>query len=207
MTIDLERLAVDADYWCAVAPYGASHLIDGDRFVKWVNGAEYELYPYDDENNWEPANCSYSLSEYFQGTMWKVIARPMHWPAPKSHPTDTQPAESGAQISLEWVNGIPPIGWHGECTWGNKEAWPECVILTNGKIAIERYENWSFSTISDYREIEFRPIRSHAERERDDLARALLDDLDDLELNISGNTATRIADGIIAAGWYKEGLA
>jgi hypothetical protein len=176
MTIDLERLAVDADYWCAVAPYGASHLIDGDRFVKWVNGAEYELYPYDDENNWEPANCSYSLSEYFQGTMWKVIARPMHWPAPKSHPTDTQPAESGAQISVKW-GGMPIQAQYSAIL-------PDSTLVFYRKDSCGTWQIWGFHSkqwlFDGYANDAGKPpynlkaIRSQAEREREPVIIAAL---------------------------------
>jgi hypothetical protein len=161
MTIDLERLAVDADYWDEVAPEGATHFMYSEKFVKWVDGVEWAFYTSSDKA-WKQATLTWPLQKYTDNGN-EVIAKP------KSQPTDTQAAESGAQISAEWVNGIPPVGWHGECTWGAKEAWPKCVILANGKIAIERYENWHFSSIADYREIEFRLIRSQAEREKAEL--------------------------------------
>jgi hypothetical protein len=159
MTIDLERLAVDADYWDEVAPEGATHFMYSEKFVKWVDGVEWGFYVSSDKA-WKKAMCSWSLQRYTDNGN-EVIAKP------KSQPTDTQPAESVAQISAEWENGIPPGGWHGECTWGNKENSHECVILPGLKIAINFYTSWSVDQISQLEGVEFRPIRSQANRERD----------------------------------------
>jgi hypothetical protein len=171
MTIDLERLAVDADYWDEVAPEGATHFMYSEKFVKWVDGVEWEFYAFSDRV-WKEAFCDWSLQDYINRGDGCVTAKPA---APKSHPTDTQPAESGAQISAEWENGIPPAGWHGECTWGNKENSHECVILPDLKIAINFYTSWSVDQISQLEGVEFRPIRSQAERERKELATFLED--------------------------------
>jgi hypothetical protein len=192
MTIDLERLAVDADYWDEVAPEGATHFMYSEKFVKWVDGVEWAFYTSSDKA-WKQAVLTWPLQKYTDNGN-EVVAKP------KSHPTDTQPAESGAQISAEWENGIPPVGWHGECTWGNKENSHECVILPDLKIAINFYTSWSVDQLSQLEGVEFRPIRSHAERDREDLAELL------------GNcvkmrtTFGEMADVIIAAGYCKEGL-
>jgi hypothetical protein len=192
MTIDLERLAVDADYWDEVAPEGATHFMYSEKFVKWVDGVEWAFYTSSDKA-WKQATLTWPLQKYTDNGN-EVVAKP------KSHPTDTQPAESGAQISAEWENGIPPVGWHGECTWGNKENSHECVILPDLKIAINFYTSWSVDQISQLEGVEFRPIRSQAERDREDLAELL------------GNcvkmrtTFGEMADVIIAAGYCKEGL-
>lgn len=75
MTIDIERLSVDADYWNAVAPEGATHLIDEHRFVKWIYGAEYEFSIYG-QDKWSPAMNSYSLEDYANENIWQVLANP-----------------------------------------------------------------------------------------------------------------------------------
>jgi hypothetical protein len=171
MIIDLERLAVDADYWDEVAPEGASHLIDEFTFTKWEYGQEFS-WDIGRDTAWVADDKSYPLSRYLnEGDKWKVLAKPT---TSKSHTTDTQPAESGAQISAEWENGIPPAGWHGECTWGNKENSHECVILPDLKIAINFYTSWSVDQISQLEGVEFRPIRSQAEREREPVIIAAL---------------------------------
>jgi hypothetical protein len=159
MTIDVDRLAVDADYWDEVAPEGATHFMYSEKFVKWVDGVELSFYV-SSERKWKKSFCSWSFQQYIDCGNY-MIAKP------KTQPTDTQPTESGAQISAEWENGIPPVGWHGECTWGNKENSHECVILPDLKIAINFYTSWSVDQISQLEGVEFCPIRSQANRERD----------------------------------------
>lgn len=54
---------------------------------------------------------------------------------------------------------LPPVGWHGECTWGMRANFFECVILPYGKLARASYGgDWAISPIGEHREIEFRPI-------------------------------------------------
>jgi hypothetical protein len=172
MTIDLKRLAVDADYWDEVAPEGASHLIDDVTFTKWEYGQEFS-WNIRQNTAWVADDSSYSLSRYLkEGDRWKVLAKPIKPASPKSHPTDTQPTESGAQISAEWDGNIPPVGWHGECTWGRKCEWSECVILPVGKIAKHEFNGWFVRVIDDYRAIDFRPIRSQADRDREEIINA-----------------------------------
>jgi hypothetical protein len=227
MTIDLERLAVDADYWDEVAPEGATHFMYSEKFVKWVDGVEWAFYAFSDRV-WKEAFCDWSLQDYINRGDGCVLAKPdapelmpdnclaarigeignqahnlacdyqndenlsekiskiasglwdlakkatIEPAASKPHPTDTQPTDSGAQISAEWENGIPPGGWHGECTWGNKENSHECVILPGLKIAINFYTSWSVDQISQLEGVEFRPIRSQAEREREPVIIAAL---------------------------------
>jgi hypothetical protein len=220
MTIDLERLAVDADYWDEVAPEGATHFMHTEKFVKWVFGVEWVFYA-SSGREWKKTHCNWMLKQYLNdGTF--VLAKA---DVPKPHPTDTQPAESEAKIPAEWDGeGLPPVGTECELACSVQVSFEDKAIVTyvpegtrveiNGSANFGHNEVRVFSSAIDgawfvgfHKEFAFRPIRSHAERERDDLARALLDDLDALELNISGRTATRIADGIIAAGWCKEGLA
>jgi hypothetical protein len=167
MTIDLERLAVDADYWDEVAPEGATHFMYSEKFVKWVDGVEWVFYTSSDKA-WKQATLTWPLQKYTDNGN-EVIAKP------KSHPTDMHPAESGAQISADWVNGIPPIGWYGECTWESNLFWYQCVILPDRKIAIDFVERWEVRPTPKIKALNFRPIRSQAERERKELATFLED--------------------------------
>jgi hypothetical protein len=156
MTIDLERLAVDADYWDEVAPEGATHFMYSEKFVKWVDGVELSFYV-SSERKWKKSFCSWSLQQYIDCGDY-MIAKP------------TKPA------AQEWDGeGLPPVGWHGQCTWGLKVQWNECVILPGGEIAKHELSGWRVSYIADYREIQFRPIRSQADRERKELATFLED--------------------------------
>jgi hypothetical protein len=154
MTIDLERLAVDADYWDEVAPEGATHFMYSEKFVKWVDGVEWAFYAFSDRV-WKEAFCNWSLQDYINRGDGCVTAKP---------------------AAPEWDNtGLPPVGWHGECTWGRKCEWSECVILPVGKIAKHEFNGWFVRVIDDYRAIEFRPIRSQAEQELEDLAKVLVE--------------------------------
>jgi hypothetical protein len=151
MKIDIERLEVDADYWNEVAPEGAEWLVDGRWFVKWIGSAEYE-HKFGGPSGWRmlEGEESWSKSKYIQaGLEFSIIQRPSKPAAP------------------EWHDNIPPAGWHGECTWGNKENSHECVILPGLKIAINFYTSWSVDQISQLEGVEFCPIRSQEKRERD----------------------------------------
>jgi hypothetical protein len=159
MTIDLERLAVDADYWDEVAPEGATHFMYSEKFVKWVGGVELSFYV-SSERKWKKSFCSWSLQQYIDCGDY-MIAKP------------TKPA------AQEWDGeGLPPVGWHGECTWGNKENSHECVILPGLKIAINFYTSWSVDQISQLEEVEFRPIRSQEQREREEIINAAVKVID-----------------------------
>jgi hypothetical protein len=164
MTIDLERLAFDIDYWNQVAPKGASHLIN-NVYHRWDGGIKFRTT--EKALPWVQSSNSYTLVEYYANKSCTVIAKPS---APKSHPADTQPAKAGAQISAEWDGqGWPPFCWHGECTWGAKISWSECIILTGWQIAKIFFGKWEVFSIADLDKIEFRPILSHEERENAEL--------------------------------------
>jgi hypothetical protein len=161
MTIDVDRLAVDADYWNEVAPEGATHFMHTEKFVKWVFGVEWVFYA-SSGREWKKTHCNWMLKQYLNdGTF--VLAKP------KSHPTDTQPAESGAQISAEWDGeGLPPVGT--ECEYQPDPVFNEwCAgvflaeidgeyfILINGSHQVDR-------VASNPNQI--RPIRSQAEQQK-----------------------------------------
>jgi hypothetical protein len=164
MTIDLERLAVDLDYWDEFEAEGATHFMHTEKFVKWVGSVEWIFYAYS-ERVWKEAFCDWSLQRYIDNGN-AVIAKP------KPQTTDTQPAESGAQISAEWDGNIPPVGWHGECTWASRVFFPQCVILPNGKVVIEFYGVWEVRNISELDQIMFRPILSREQRDREEIINA-----------------------------------
>jgi hypothetical protein len=271
MTIDLERLAVDADYWDEVAPEGATHFMHTEKFVKWVFGVEWVFYA-SSGREWKKTHCNWMLKQYLNdGTfvltkpaapelmldeclaaligeagnqahnlaceyqnyedlhakiskiaigLWDLANKAIKEPAaPKTQPTDTQPAESGAQISSEWdCEGLPFVGTKCEFRIGGGLAeWHLCTVRyilngdedpdADGWRAVVWCPHLDKDQIAYLPRFQFRSIRSQAERDSEELALVLIDDLNALELNISGRTATRIADGIIAAGWCKEGLA
>jgi hypothetical protein len=117
---------------------------------------------------------------------------------PKSHSTDTQPAESGAQISAEWDGeGLPPVGAMCERQYGSKVYRVEVVGYHEGTVVVFQLD--ASPDYTDFHPNCLKPLRTQAERERDDLAEAL------------GNcvkmrtTFGEMVDVIIAAGWRKAG--
>lgn len=62
------------------------------------------------------------------------------------------------------VEGLPPVGWHGECS-SDKSDWYECVVLRDGFIAHSDTqlgkEFWRVDSIDG---LSFRPLSSERER-------------------------------------------
>lgn len=96
-------------------------------------------------------------------------------------------------------NCVPQVGWHGECTWGAKVDWHECVILPNSKIAYKLIvqDNWYIDKIS--KNHEFRPIKSEREKAIDEIHAVIDSRLDSvLDTVISGKR--QIAEALYDAG-------
>lgn len=61
----------------------------------------------------------------------------------------------------EWDGtGLPPVGWHGEFTWGGKYTWHERVVLPCNKVAYNKNTEWLIWFSSKADEAEFRPLRT-----------------------------------------------
>jgi hypothetical protein len=145
MTIDLERLAVDLDYWNEVAPEGATHFMYSEKFVKWVDGVELSFYV-SSERKWKKSFCSWSLQQYIDCGDYMIA----------------KPTKLAAQ---EWDGeGLPPVGiicdvWHLKKTWRRAEIVAH-VMSVEGEKAVWQlvdYSEWSGDL-----EDKFRPIRSQA---------------------------------------------
>jgi hypothetical protein len=169
MTIDLERLAVDAEYWDEVAPEGATHFMYSEKFVKWVDGVELSFYV-SSERKWKKSFCSWSLQQYIDCGNY-MIAKP------KSQPTDTQPAESGAQISVKW-GGMPIQAQYSAIL-------PDSTLVFYRKDSCGTWQIWGFHSkqwlFDGYANDAGKPpydlkaIRSQAEQEREAVISAALD--------------------------------
>lgn len=79
------------------------------------------------------------------------------------------PIPRPAKPDQEWVDGLPPVGWHGECTWGQKVNWFECVMLPRYCLALYKHGGWSLMDIFPEAGHEFRPLKTDAEREREEV--------------------------------------
>lgn len=76
----------------------------------------------------------------------------------------------GDSVEAEQWNGegLPPVGWHGECTWGAKSTWHECVVCPS----VIAYKNicgrWVTDVFDSLGNLEFRPLRTEREKWIDD---------------------------------------
>lgn len=173
--IDTKRLATDAAYWLECgAPEDATHALDTEKrlhWEKWEDGIIWVYRP----GGWAKHNK-------ITAALFERIPRPQ---APEA----------------EWVDGLPPIGWHGECTWGTKVDWCECVMLPYKWAAVnmsQRGQGWELRPIDGY---EFRQLKPKAQRDREELVDIVCGQG---FLSKDGNVSWEIADAIIAAGWRKE---
>jgi len=112
---------------------------------------------------------------------------------------------------------MPAVGDECEAVWleapdgGSREYEP---VIVKGYFKTEIMQVW-FCTqhgedlVCRMDNCSFRPLRTPAVRERDDLAGALLDDMDALDIHMPGSTARTIsrtiASRIMKRGWRKGG--
>ena len=72
----------------------------------------------------------------------------------------------------EWYGeGWPPIGWHGQFTWGSKVDWFECIIMPDKSICIkdQKSERWRTSHVRFTDNPEFKALYTSKEQERIDI--------------------------------------
>lgn len=82
--------------------------------------------------------------------------------------------------------------------------WPNAqLIALHDGMAVFIREGKRKPLVRELSDVQFRPNRTQAERERDELARDLLDDLSTLNINVSGKTATALAINFMNRGWRK----
>lgn len=117
-----------------------------------------------------------ALIQWLYGALTRSIPRPAQKP------------------EVEWDGKAPHVGWHGECTWGDKAVWFECVILPAGRIAKDKYGEWEVADMVRLRNIEFRPTRTKEQRQRDELIEAIP--------HPGFNTKEDIADSVLA--YFKD---
>jgi hypothetical protein len=184
MTIDLERLAVDAGYWDEVAPEGASHFMYSEKFVKWVDGVEWAFYTSSDKA-WKKSMCSWSLQRYTDNGN-EVIAKP------------SKPA------AQEWDGeGLPPVGTECEVIesdglmYGQGESGKVIAHVETTAVIRMSYGLGCFEARH------LCPIRSQAWREYEELGRDIIDDLNALGINLSAKKVEIFARSIINKGYSK----
>ena len=148
MSIDIERLRVDAEYWSEVAPDDATHMIDRHRFVKWESASEWQLSINEEDPRWVESGNPWSLKEYLRSSGWEIIARPV----------------------IAWTGtGLPPVGTECEVVIGAQKPRTVCFvgIKSSGSVVIETVDG----ELKSYHrsQVIFRPIRTQAQREREEI--------------------------------------
>jgi hypothetical protein len=167
MTIDLERLAVDADYWDEVAPEGATHFMYSEKFVKWVGGVELSFYV-SSERKWKKSFCSWSLQQYIDCGNY-MIAKPTKPAAQEYDGTGLPPVGADQTVFVPFMAMSLRASANTESTWS--------VIAHHSGMAVVVINECGQGklTVAILSEKECRPVVSQAERERKELATFLED--------------------------------
>jgi hypothetical protein len=165
MTIDLERLAVDANYWDEVAPEGATHLLNHDCFVKWVDGKEYN-FKYKVSVNWKLCNTPWPLERYKNYHFTPVTDKPA---AREYDGTGLPPVGADQTVFVPFRALSLRASANTESTWS--------VIAHHSGMAVVVINECGQGklTVAILSEKECRPVVSQAERERKELATFLED--------------------------------
>lgn len=59
------------------------------------------------------------------------------------------------------INDKPLVGWHGECTWGTRCRWNECVALPDNEYAVKFVGGWKVKPLRWFAGIlRFRPLQT-----------------------------------------------
>lgn len=180
MMIDIERLKQDSDYWNQVGPEGATHYWarSGDWYKVENDGTILAFYDY----RWRQACHGFRVDKD------DVIERPK----PQSSEWDG-----------EW---LPPVGCVCEFTMSSTQSgWTECLVMGYYDDLVWITAHYKYSGLySGSRltmvlpHIKFRPIRTQAEREREELTIKLRDLMSSPEYP----DYESVADAVLA--WMKE---
>lgn len=128
-----------------------------------TNGGVYRVTGYANEKTTKPDQYPVNIiyRNVVNGTIW---CRPASEWARSFTPVNDEPTQEYEGETF------PPVGWHGEVTWGRKVEWHECVICP-GCVAYESpIGRWITDVPSSLPGFEFRPLRNERERWIEDAA-------------------------------------
>jgi hypothetical protein len=75
----------------------------------------------------------------------------------------------------DWVDGWPPVGWHGELQWGVGGDWFECVVIPGDLVVVQGSAgNWNIVDDMKSYNFSFQELQA-AESERDIVVRAAIE--------------------------------
>jgi hypothetical protein len=166
MTIDLERLAFDIDYWNQVAPIGASHLIN-NVYHRWNGGIKFRTTEKD--LPWVQSSNSFTLVEYYANKSCTVIAKPIKPAAPEFDGINLPPVGADQTVFVPFRALSLRASASTESTWS--------VVAHHSGMAVVVINECGHGklTVAILSEKECRPVVSQAERERKELATFLED--------------------------------
>ena len=161
MNIDIKRLRVDAGYWAEVAPEWADiYGLTGAQFPVWANSTQYINV------SGSQAHRIFSFESFYGFEQEEIL---------------TKAVRPGVQ-KPEWDGtGRPPVGAECEAVWFEA---PDGGDRDFERVTIKGYwENqvW-FCTVSymdlvhHAANVDFRPIRTQAQREREELLTSIIED-------------------------------
>lgn len=182
---------------------GEKPNLPDDVKIKGLYGGEWSKSQKISSLGWDFDNGHYALIEKF------IITDERYNPKPESVTDKLKATDKPYQLTekdlTDWVKSelekpnpfddnswhergeLPPVGWHGEVTWGAKVEWYECVILPRGRVArADRLGEWCALPISEHESIEFRPIKTERERFVDTVLKITDDEVLANELYKSG---------------------
>jgi len=152
--IDTKRLAKDRAYWDKVAPEGATHYDPEDMGAPWMRELESNwMFYWESKRGW----VRYLQKAILARIVARLVIRP-----------DAQE---------EWTGtGLPPVGTECEVVIGAQKPRTVCFvgIKSSGSVVIENVDG-EFASYHRSQVI-FRPIRTQAQRERDDLLTSIIED-------------------------------
>ena len=98
---------------------------------------------------WGRASKSFLMSDHQDWGTDRYIPRPTGWDG----------------------EGYPPIGWHGQVTWGAKGEWCECVMLRGWWATIynDNESEWHARCLNKAEAPEFKPLPTKQEQEKSEL--------------------------------------
>ena len=176
MSIDTERLATDRAFWDSVAPEGATHYDPEDMDAPWMMETTRNwMFYWGSKKEW--------VEHAQKAMLTRILARLVIRPdAPE-----------------EWDGtGLPPVGTECEVVIGALKPRTVCFvgIKSSGSVVIETVDG----ELKSYHrsQVNFRPIRSQAQREREDLEDLLT------RASASGLTVKSLVSCIIASGYRLE---
>jgi len=187
--MDIERLKVDADYWDEVAPSGAQEYCppEMNKQEGWRKVVDGMKLFWTETENWHetdhpertviprPTKTEWTPERQAMKTLWSMdytYSGGEYWKPPIG--------EKPGWLETEWVDGLPSVG--EECEAKNGASWRNCFVTAIGYDLMLCYDaNTGEEYVRDKDPANFRPIRTPEEKQREELVKTILDNVDKKE--------------------------